>query len=225
MMKSLATLALTAAAGLSLSACTGYDDGYGFSGVSVGYGASNYGGYGYDGYGYDNYGYAGNYGNPYWGWSGNYYYPGTGYYVYDSNRRRYRMNSSQTRYWAQRRQNWRGQGGYRDNWGSWDRSRGDRDRGNYNSGSANGSRGTYQRGDDRGTRQRGDSNGSRGTYQRGSSNAARGNPQRTDNDGSRSRSYRSNRTEQSTTQPATPTRTRQLPNRGRADGTQNRRRR
>jgi len=109
-------LALAAAASLSLAGCT---DGYGYSGVSVGYGG--YGGYGgyADPYGYDN---IGAFGSPYWGWYGDYYYPGTGYYVYDRDRRPYRWNSGQRSYWEGRRRNWRGdRGTFRPNWGDYDR--------------------------------------------------------------------------------------------------------
>ncbi|WP_066657160.1 MULTISPECIES: hypothetical protein [unclassified Sphingomonas] len=95
-------LGLAGAAALGVAACT---DGYGYSGVSVGYGG---GGGGY---------YAGGYGDPYWGWYGDYYYPGTGYYVYDRDRRPVRWNAAQRRYWEQRRQNWRGdRREVRENW-------------------------------------------------------------------------------------------------------------
>ena len=79
------------AAGLSLGACStygGYGGGYGSYGtssrVSVGYSNS-----------------------PYWGWNDGYYYPGTGYYVYDSYRRPYRWNQVQQRYWSGRQSVWR----------------------------------------------------------------------------------------------------------------------
>src|SRR5690606_10711590 len=75
------TVGLLCAAAFVLSACP---DGYGYSGASIGYGSGYY---------------AGNYGDPYWGWSGDYYYPGTGYYVYDRNRRAVRWNDNQRRYW------------------------------------------------------------------------------------------------------------------------------
>ena len=51
------------------------------------------------GYGYDRCGY-----DPFWGWYGGYYYPGTGYYVYDSYRRPYRWTDAQRRYWTERRE-------------------------------------------------------------------------------------------------------------------------
>jgi hypothetical protein len=80
--------------------------GYGSPYVSVGYssGYGGYGGYGYgSGYGYPyggygGYGSYGGLGSPY-GWYDNYYYPGTGYYVYDSARRAYPMSTTQRRYW------------------------------------------------------------------------------------------------------------------------------
>lgn len=138
MVATLRTLALAAAAGVSLSACT---DGYGYSGVSVGYGAGYYDdGYGYydGGYGYyPGYDYA--FGSPYWGWYGDFYYPGTGIYVYDRYRRPFRWNDRQRSYWETRRRDWRGRDGYRDNWNGWDGNRwngggrdwNDRDRGNW----------------------------------------------------------------------------------------------
>jgi hypothetical protein len=116
----IAALAAVAAAGLA--ACT---TPYGYGGVSVGSGyyGSNYGyGGGYPGYGYDSgygYGYGGGYPGygygydagypgyglgyaPYWGWNDNFYYPGTGYYVYDTYRRPHRWTDAQRRYWSQR---------------------------------------------------------------------------------------------------------------------------
>lgn len=41
-LKRIRTLALIAAAGLGVSACTYGDGGYGYSGVSVGYGSAGY---------------------------------------------------------------------------------------------------------------------------------------------------------------------------------------
>jgi len=95
-------LALPAAA-LPLGACA--SDGYGYGG----------GGFAYE---------AG-WGDPYWGWYGDYYYPGTGIYVYDVQRRRHRWNDDQRRYWEGRRTGWRGpHGANRTNWGDF-RRRGD----------------------------------------------------------------------------------------------------
>ena len=81
---------------------------YGYGGPSVSIGYSTYGGgypYGYGGYGYGGYGYGGygyGYGSPYYGWYDNMYYPGTGYYVYDVNRRPYAMSTTQRQYWSTR---------------------------------------------------------------------------------------------------------------------------
>ena len=84
----------------------GYGGGYGYpySGVSVGVGYG--GGYGYYGGGY---GYGGMY-SPF-GWYDDFYYPGTGFYVYDSYRRPHRWNDYQRRYWTQRTDSWRNTGG------------------------------------------------------------------------------------------------------------------
>jgi hypothetical protein len=129
-------LGLTLGLGLAVAGCT---DGYGYSGVSLGYGGGYYddpyydGGYG--GYGYGGYGYA----PSYFGWYGDYYYPGSGAYVYDRYRRPYRWNDSQRRYWQGRRGNYRGSGG---NWGGFDRDH-DRGDGNWNRGSG----GNWNRGD------------------------------------------------------------------------------
>jgi hypothetical protein len=97
---------LAAAAALSVSAC--YDDGYGYGGLSVGYGSAGYYDPYYGGYGSrygSSYGYGYGYGLPsYYGWYDNFYYPGTGYYVYDRYQRRYPMNDRHRRYWNDRRQ-------------------------------------------------------------------------------------------------------------------------
>src|SRR5215218_11008564 len=107
--------ALAAVGGLGLSGCAygmygddyGYGYGYGYpqSGVSVSIGSSYgygypYGGYGYSNYGYPygGYGYSGYGGYDPFGWYGNYYYPGSGIYVYDRNRTRYRWTDQQQRY-------------------------------------------------------------------------------------------------------------------------------
>ncbi|MDB5698902.1 MAG: hypothetical protein JWN69_1706 [Alphaproteobacteria bacterium] len=120
--------ALVLAASCSLAACA-YDDGYGYGGMSVGYGGGYYGDY-YDGYGdyYDPY--YGGYGYPSsYGWFGGYYYPGNGYYVYDRGGRRQRWDDNQRRHWegqrdhAQRDGNWNG--GHRD---------GSQQQGNWNGG-------------------------------------------------------------------------------------------
>ena len=119
---------LAVAATIGLSACT---TGYGYNGVGVGVGIGNggyydpyYSGYGYGspsyGYGYSNYGYG--YGSsPYFGWYDGFYYPGTGYYVYDRDRRPHRWTARQQRYWTDRLRTFRGAnrgniGALRDNW-------------------------------------------------------------------------------------------------------------
>ena len=101
-------IALGAASLVALTGCV--DDGYGYSGVSVGYGSPGYYGQGY----YSDF-YDGGYGSPYYGWYNGYYYPGSGYYVYDRDRRPMRWNDSQRRYWQNRGYGWRGQD-RRDEW-------------------------------------------------------------------------------------------------------------
>lgn len=104
---------LIAAAGLSLGGCAynGFGLGVGYGNDLYGYGYGPYGGYGYDpyyGYGYGSgigygfgYGspYGSYYGSPYWGWNNGFYYPGTGIYVYDPNRRRRVMTDAERQYW------------------------------------------------------------------------------------------------------------------------------
>lgn len=106
MVKRLGLVALLGAA-LGVSACASH--GYGYGGVSAGYGGY-YGDPYFDGYGP---GYA-SYGGLGYGWYNGFYYPGTGYYVYDRHRRPFRWNDGQRRYWQ-------GRPGYgnpqvRDNW-------------------------------------------------------------------------------------------------------------
>ena len=120
----LRTAALLLAAGLGLSACSHYD-GYGYGGVSVGYGGycdpywdDCYSGYGYGGYGYD----------PWWGWYGNYYYPGIGIYVFDRWGRRHRWSDDHRRHWESRRHRWRDRDWNDRRWERWDGFRGDRRR-------------------------------------------------------------------------------------------------
>jgi hypothetical protein len=92
-------LAIVLAASAALGGCASYYGGYGgnggYGGLSVGIGNGYYDPY------YSNLGYYG--GNPYWGWYDNYYYPGTGYYVYDTYRRPHMWSDSQRSYWTQRR--------------------------------------------------------------------------------------------------------------------------
>lgn len=108
----LRTLAIAALASAGLAGCT---DGYGYSGVSLGYSSPGYYGDYYDG----GYGYGG-YGSSYYGWYGDYYYPGTGYYVYDRYQRPHRWSDSQRHYWERRRNEWRGdRRDMRNNWDGW----------------------------------------------------------------------------------------------------------
>lgn len=121
-----ATVALVA--GLGLGGCA-YGP-YGGLGVGVGYGNAGYGSgycdpyydrycssYGYSSYGspygYSPYGYS-----PY-GWYDGYYYPGSGYYVYDSYRRPYRWSDAQRRYWQERARRYGGTP--TTEWGDFDR--------------------------------------------------------------------------------------------------------
>jgi hypothetical protein len=94
-------------ASLSLSGCayggyggySGYGGyGGGYSGLSIGYSSPYYG----SGYGNPYYGAGYGYGSPY-GWYDNFYYPGSGYYVYDTYRRPRVWTNSQQRYWTARR--------------------------------------------------------------------------------------------------------------------------
>lgn len=54
------------------------------------------------------------YHDPYWGWYGGDYYPGTGTYVYDRDRRPRRWDDGQKAFWQNRQRAW--QQGLRDNW-------------------------------------------------------------------------------------------------------------
>ena len=108
-----ALVVLAASAGLS--ACTSYGP-YGGSGIGVGlsYGSPYYG------YGYGNPYYGSYYGGyPYFGWYDGFYYPGTGYYVYDRDRRPHRWTDAQRRYWERQRGTAtasRGTAGILENW-------------------------------------------------------------------------------------------------------------
>jgi len=161
-LKRIGLIGLVLGVGLGTAACT---DGYGYSGVSLGYGAGGYGSGGYygdpynNGYGYGNGYYDSAYGSPYYGWYNDFYYPGTGIYVYDQYRRPYRWNNTQQRYWQNRRNNWRGDRNYQNNWGNFQRD-GNRD-GRYDGrrdGRLDGRRDNYG---DRGTRRY---DGNRGSY-------------------------------------------------------------
>lgn len=107
-------ISVLAAGALSLGGCaygdlglgygSPYGYGYGSPYYGAGYGSPYYGG-GYGGLsiGYGSYsgGYGG-FGSPYYGWYDNYYYPGTGYYVYDSYRQPHLMTTTQRTYWSSR---------------------------------------------------------------------------------------------------------------------------
>lgn len=99
-MAALSPRALTAAlAGLlALGGCSAYDDGYGYGGVSLGYGS----GY-YDPWYYGRY-----------GWYDGFYYPGSGYFIYDRHGQRHRWNNHHRRYWESRRHNQEGRHEWRD---------------------------------------------------------------------------------------------------------------
>lgn len=110
-------LSLLGGLSLGTAACT---DGYGYGGVGLGYGsgyvADPYyaGDYYGDGWGGGWGGYGAGYGGLGYGWYNNFYYPGTGVYVYDRDRRPYRWNGAQQRYW-QSRPGWN-RPGVRANW-------------------------------------------------------------------------------------------------------------
>ena len=115
--KRIGLIAMIGGIGMATAACT---DGYGYGGASLGYGSGYYADPYYGG-GYDaGYGYGGGYGGGYagygggFGWYNDFYYPGTGIYVYDRNRRPFRWNDTQRRYW-QGRPGWN-QRGARANW-------------------------------------------------------------------------------------------------------------
>lgn len=98
-------ISMLAAGALALGGCAygdlgyglGYGD-YGWGGPYVGVGYGGYYGSGYYGSGYYDMGY----GAPYYGWYDNDYYPGTGYYVYDTYRQPHVMTSTQRAYWSSR---------------------------------------------------------------------------------------------------------------------------
>ena len=117
-------LAAITGLGLMASGCSYYDDGLGYSGGNYAnsrcdpynefdsYYSCDYG------YGFANIGYGG-------GWYNNYYYPGYGFYLFDTYGRRHNMHRSHRRYWGQQRYNWyRGRGHHK--------SRGGHRRGHHN---------------------------------------------------------------------------------------------
>jgi hypothetical protein len=149
MIARLARPALLLAATAALGACSTYG-GYGGSSVSVGYSSGGYYPYRYSPYSY-------------YGWYDGFYYPGAGYYIYDSYGRRHRWNDSHRHYWEGRRD------GRRDRSENWDGYRRDRD-GRYHD-RRDGDRGDYSRGrdgDGRDWQRRGDRDEGRdrGTWQR-----------------------------------------------------------
>lgn len=125
-MRSILTLAL-AAGGLSLGACADDMYGpYGYGGVNVGYGYGGY--YGPYDYGYGPYGYGYGAFDPF-GWYGDFYYPGAGFYVYDSYRRPHYWNGAQQHYWSGRVSTWQRQSGTtttHENWSGFSRGGGRR---------------------------------------------------------------------------------------------------
>ena len=108
--------ALVLASAGALSACSYYDDGYGYGygGVSVGYGSAGY----CDPYYDDCYG--GHYSDAWYGWYGDYYYPGFGVYIYDRYRRPYRWTDDHRRYWESRRHRYGGRDWNDRRWERWD---------------------------------------------------------------------------------------------------------
>ena len=108
--------AALATAVVALAGCTSYD-GYG--------GGPRYAGSYYDG----GYGHSGDrYKQPYYGWYGDYYYPGAGVHVYDRDRRAYRWNNAQRRYWEARREFRQDRREARADWGAFERREIRRDR-------------------------------------------------------------------------------------------------
>ena len=134
--------ALLIAATAALGACSSY--GYGGSRVSVGYSSGGYYPYSYSRY-------------PYYGWYDGFYYPGTGYYIFDSYGRRHRWSDRHRHYWEGRR------GGHRDHRDNWSGYRRDRD-GRYHDGDRRGDGRDWRRDGDGRDWQRDDR---RGDYSRG----------------------------------------------------------
>ncbi|HEX4735997.1 MAG TPA: hypothetical protein VH331_00385 [Allosphingosinicella sp.] len=142
---------LIALGAAGLAAC---NEGYGYGGMEVGYGARAYGPgycdpYWEDCYGAYGYGYGG-YGDPWWGWWGDYYYPGIGFYVYDRGGHRYRWNDNQRHYWEGRRggygnRNWNDQ-----RWQNWNGFRQGNNGGHSWSGGSHPSGGSHASGGHRG---------------------------------------------------------------------------
>ena len=91
--------------GLALSGCAyGLNDGYGYDAGYADYQCDPYNEFDnyYDcdnSYGFVNIGFGG-------GWYDNFYYPGYGFYIFDTYGRRFDMQNRYRRYWAQRRYDW-----------------------------------------------------------------------------------------------------------------------
>ena len=100
-----ASLALGGCAYGNLGLGAGYGSPYGTYGYNSPYYGSSYGPYASIGYGSGyglGYGMGYGYGSPYYGWYDGFYYPGTGYYVYDTYRRPRVWTDAQRVYWTQR---------------------------------------------------------------------------------------------------------------------------
>jgi hypothetical protein len=151
---------LLLAAGLGLTACSHYG-GYGYGGLSVGYGGGYCDPY-YDDC-YRGYGGYGGYYDPWYGWYGDYYYPGIGIYVFDRWGRRHRWSDDHRRYWEGRRGRWRDRDWNDRRWERWDGYRGDRD----------GRRGDWDRSRWRDRSQRQDWNENQGSFRSQGSRAPR----------------------------------------------------
>ena len=111
------------AAALGLSGCVG---GFGYGGISAGYGDRYDDPYYDDPYNDDRY-----YAASYYGWYDDYYYPGIGFYIYDGGGSRHRWNDRHRHYWEGRRGSWEGRRGShqaRENWSGYRRD-GGRERG------------------------------------------------------------------------------------------------
>jgi hypothetical protein len=92
-------VALLPTLALSLVGCA--TDGYGQAAVGIGYDAPYF-----DAGSCWNDGWAGTFDMPYCGWYDNYFYPGSGIYVYDRDRRPHVWSDGQHNYWSGRREQW-----------------------------------------------------------------------------------------------------------------------
>jgi hypothetical protein len=108
---------LVVTAGLGLSASS-YNDGYGYSRVTVGYGSAGYCDPYWDDCYYGGYG-RGHYGDPWYGWYDDFYYPGIGIFIYDRDGRRHRWSDHHRRHWEGRRHHWRGRDWNDRRWENW----------------------------------------------------------------------------------------------------------